>query len=208
MFRAERSEEAYVTKQEILEHALLLFMRKGYEGASMSDLAAATGIKKASLYAHYTGKEEIFSAVFTGVVEEYRAMMETIALRRDDESALTRLERMFRAFLRYCHNNAQMYFWDRYFYFPPEFIQERMERETKETQEEFLRTISLAIAEGIARGEIRAQPVESAALTYYYLMIGLSMSVKLYDRDALERDISLAWAGLARGLQTSGEGEK
>ena len=48
------------------------FMNKGYEGASMSDLAAATGIKKASLYAHYSGKEEIFSAVFTGVVEEYR----------------------------------------------------------------------------------------------------------------------------------------
>ena len=38
-------------------------------------------------------------------------------------------------------------------------------------------------------------------ITYYYLMIGLSMSVKLFDREELEREISLAWAGLARGLQ-------
>lgn len=190
-----------MTKQEILEHALTLFMNKGYEGASMSDLAAETGIKKASLYAHYTGKEEIFSAVFTGVVEEYRETISLLTLRRDEESALTRLERMFRAFLRYCHNNPRMYFWDRYFYFSPEFIKERMERETRETQNEFLRVIQAAISEGIARGEIRQQPVESAALAYYYLMIGLSMSVKLYDREALEQDISSAWAGLARGLQ-------
>ena len=190
-----------MTKQEILEHALTLFMNKGYEGASMSDLAAATGIKKASLYAHYSGKEEIFSAVFTGVVEEYRETISLLTLRRDEESALTRLERMFRAFLRYCHNNPRMYFWDRYFYFSPEFIKERMERETRETQGEFLRVIQSAILEGIARGEIHQQPVESAALAYYYLMIGLSMSVKLYDREALEQDISSAWAGLARGLQ-------
>ena len=189
-----------MTKQEILEHALSLFMTKGYEGASMSDLAAATGIKKASLYAHYSGKEEIFSAVFTGVVEEYRETIQSLTLKRTDESALTRLERMFRAFLRYCHNNERMYFWDRYFYFPPEFIQERMERETKETQGEFQQAIASAIADGIARGEIRPQPVESAALAYYYLMIGLSMSVKLYDREELERDISLAWAGLTKGL--------
>ena len=190
-----------MTKQEILEHALALFMKKGYEGASMSDLAAATGIKKASLYAHYSGKEEIFSAVFTGVVEEYRETIQSLTLKREDESALTRLERMFRAFLRYCHNNPRMYFWDRYFYFSPEFIQARMERETKETQDEFQRAIQSAISDGIARREIRPQPVESAALAYYYLMIGLSMSVKLFDREELEREISLAWAGLARGLQ-------
>ncbi len=191
-----------MTKQEILEHSLTLFMKQGYEGASMSDIASATGIKKASLYAHYSGKEEIFSAVFSGVVEEYRAMMQSLTLRREDESALTRLERMFRAFLRYCHENERMYFWDRYFYFPPEFIRARMEQETKETQGEFLVAISQAISEGIARGEIRPQPVQSAALAYYYLMIGLSMSVKLYEREALERDISLAWAGLARGLRS------
>jgi len=190
-----------MTKQEILEHALALFMKKGYEGASMSDLAAATGIKKASLYAHYSGKEEIFSAVFTGVVEEYRETIQSLTLKREDESALTRLERMFRAFLRYCHNNPRMYFWDRYFYFSPEFIQARMEQETKETQDEFQQAIQSAISDGIARREIRPQPVESAALAYYYLMIGLSMSVKLFDREELEREISLAWAGLARGLQ-------
>ena len=76
-----------MTKQEILEQSLTLFMKQGYEGASMSDIASATGIKKASLYAHYSGKEEIFSAVFSGVVEEYRAMMQSLLLRREPHTA-------------------------------------------------------------------------------------------------------------------------
>ena len=190
-----------MTKQEILNQALQLFMKKGYEGTSMSDIATAAGIQRASLYAHYAGKEDLFSAVFTDVLEEYRSTIAALTKKREGERALMRLERMFRAFLRYCHQNTKVYFWDRYFYYPPEFILARMEQETKDTQGEFLRAITNAMTEGMMRGEIREQPVEGAALAYYYLMIGLSMSLKLYTRDELERDISLAWGGLAQGLR-------
>lgn len=197
-----------MTKQDILARSLELFMEKGYDGASMSDIAAATGIKKASLYAHYTGKEAIFSAVFSDVLQDYRQTISSLTIKRADESALTRLERMFRAFLRYCHQNTKVYFWDRYFYYPPEFIRERMEEETRITQGEFLTAISGAVSEGIERREIRQQSVESAALAYYYAMIGLSMSLKLYSREELERDITLVWGGLEQGLRKEAQKEK
>ena len=197
-----------MTKQDILARSLELFMEKGYDGASMSDIAAATGIKKASLYAHYTGKEAIFSAVFSDVLQDYRQTISSLTIKRADESALTRLERMFRAFLRYCHQNTKVYFWDRYFYYPPEFIRERMEEETRTTQGEFLTAISTALSDGIERGEIRQQSVESAALAYYYAMIGLSMSLKLYSREELERDITLVWGGLEQGLRKEAQKEK
>jgi len=197
-----------MTKSDILTQSLELFMEKGYDGASMSDIAAATGIKKASLYAHFTGKEDIFSAVFSDVLLDYRQAISSLTKKRTDESALTRLERMFRAFLRYCHQNTKVYFWDRYFYFPPEFIRERMEEETRTTQDEFLNAISVAISEGIERGEIRQQTAESAALAYYYAMIGLSMSLKLYSREELERDIKLVWSGLEQGLRKDAQEER
>ena len=197
-----------MTKQDILTRSLELFMEKGYDGASMSDIAAATGIKKASLYAHYTGKEDIFSAVFTDVLQDYLQAISSLTKKRADERALTRLERMFRAFLRYCHQNTKVYFWDRYFYYPPEFIRERMEEETRTTQGEFLTAISGAVSEGIERREIRQQSIESAALAYYYAMIGLSMSLKLYSREELERDITLVWGGLEQGLRKEAQKEK
>lgn len=188
-------------KQEILSQSLRLFLEKGYDGASMSDIASAVGIQKASLYAHYTGKEEIFYAVFSDVLEEYRRLISYFSARQAGETALGQLERVFRAFLLYCHQSTKMNFWDRFFYYPPDFLCERMARETADTQQEFLRMLERVLAEGMEQGEIRRQPIAGAALAYYYLMIGLSMSVSLYARNALERDIALAWGGLQQGLK-------
>ncbi|MDB5618881.1 TetR/AcrR family transcriptional regulator [Tardiphaga sp.] len=45
---------------EALDRALQIFWRKGYEGASMTDLTEAMGITKPSLYAAFGNKEELF----------------------------------------------------------------------------------------------------------------------------------------------------
>jgi len=46
-----------------LERAMLVFWRKGYDGASMSDLTAAIGVTKPSLYAAFGNKEQLFRKV-------------------------------------------------------------------------------------------------------------------------------------------------
>jgi AcrR family transcriptional regulator len=46
--------------EEALERALHVFWRKGYEGASLSDLTEAMGINRPSLYAAFGNKEELF----------------------------------------------------------------------------------------------------------------------------------------------------
>ena len=51
------------TKERILLTALELFARKGYEAASVSDVAGALGITKGALYRHYESKRAIFEAI-------------------------------------------------------------------------------------------------------------------------------------------------
>lgn len=51
------------TKEKILNESLALFSVRGYDGVSMSDIAANVGIKAASIYKHYSGKEDIFRSI-------------------------------------------------------------------------------------------------------------------------------------------------
>jgi AcrR family transcriptional regulator len=43
-----------------LDRALVVFWRKGYEGASLSDLTKALGVNRPSLYAAFGDKEALF----------------------------------------------------------------------------------------------------------------------------------------------------
>ena len=59
------------TKKEILNAALDLFSTQGYEATSISQIASAVGIKKASLYSHYESKKEILDLLIQEVLFAY-----------------------------------------------------------------------------------------------------------------------------------------
>ena len=59
------------TRQEILDAALELFSVQGYEATSISQLASAVGIRKASLYSHFESKQAILDALIRATLEQY-----------------------------------------------------------------------------------------------------------------------------------------
>ena len=56
-----------------LDHALAIFARDGYEGASVNEIATTVGISKPSLYAAFGDKE----ALFLAVLDRYQARQAT-----------------------------------------------------------------------------------------------------------------------------------
>lgn len=52
-------------RSEIIEIATELFLQTGFAGTSISAVAGACGITKASLYHHFTGKDQLFAACVT-----------------------------------------------------------------------------------------------------------------------------------------------
>jgi TetR/AcrR family transcriptional repressor of nem operon len=52
------------TRERIVAEAAGLFNRRGFEGSSMQDLMAATGLEKGGIYRHFSSKEELAVAAF------------------------------------------------------------------------------------------------------------------------------------------------
>lgn len=69
-------------RKGIIAVARRIFLEEGYGAASMSSIAAAVGGSKATLYAYFRSKAELFSAVMDDMTEEMGADK---ILRADDE---------------------------------------------------------------------------------------------------------------------------
>lgn len=66
------------TKDLILITALRLFSERGYDGVSMRELASEVGIKAASIYNHFSSKEDIFNSILVEMQNRYEQIVNTI----------------------------------------------------------------------------------------------------------------------------------
>jgi len=81
-------------KQQLLETALDLFSRKGFEGTTTKELACAAGVAEAVIFRHFPSKQALYTAVLdykvhSGEAEDW--LTETKAcMDRDDDECLFR----------------------------------------------------------------------------------------------------------------------
>ena len=59
------------TKEKILEIALTLFAKNGFNGTSVEQIAQDVGIKAPSLYKHFKGKEDILNSLIDSAEARY-----------------------------------------------------------------------------------------------------------------------------------------
>ena len=56
-------------RRAIVEAARAVFLRKGYGGASMDEVAALAAVSKQTVYKHFSGKQQLFTAIITGDID-------------------------------------------------------------------------------------------------------------------------------------------
>ncbi len=66
----------------IIEAATNLFLRKGFSGVSMEEIAKESSVAKQTLYSYFKGKDDLFRAIIQAQAEEFFAMLP----RNDDPS--------------------------------------------------------------------------------------------------------------------------
>ncbi len=84
-------------RAQLIEVAISIFGRRGFRGATTKAIADAAGISEATIFRHFPSKADLYIAAFrqrTGVgTEQFVAMLEGLADRRQDEELLRALGR-------------------------------------------------------------------------------------------------------------------
>ena len=87
-----------MTRDDILEAAAQVFRKKGFHGASMSDIADSVNLQKASLYHHVTSKQEILLELLERALDLLEEQIRAVA--SQPLPAEQKLRLMVRAYLQ------------------------------------------------------------------------------------------------------------
>jgi AcrR family transcriptional regulator len=90
-----RAQKRAATKHAIQDHALRLFVEKGYDATTVEEIAAAAGVSHMTFFRYFPHKEEVVE------YDEYDPLLEDlIAARPQDEAPITALHNAMRVGLQ------------------------------------------------------------------------------------------------------------
>ncbi|RAV06288.1 TetR/AcrR family transcriptional regulator [Paenibacillus sp. YN15] len=151
-------------KQEILDAALSVYVRLGYNGTDMDIVAAEAGLAKGLMYYYFKTKRELFRAMFETVMEKAMAFHHRFASECAGLGPVEWLAAYTWRMFGLAGNDPRMIQFsmrlpfDAYAVFGPEEWQEGMKRSAIH-----LEAIAAAIREGVERGEMRrVEPLHAA----------------------------------------------
>ncbi len=67
-----KKRNAKISKQRIIDNALILFSQKGYAAASLDELALKSGLNKAMVFYYFKNKKGLYEAVMLHILEQIK----------------------------------------------------------------------------------------------------------------------------------------
>src|SRR6185437_2836529 len=99
--------DGHLRRAEILQAAERIFIRDGYQGATIRKIAEEVGVSSTALYMHFRDKDEILLEICDGVIGTLLASNNEISARLID--AVSRVRLMLEAYMRFGIENPNAY---------------------------------------------------------------------------------------------------
>src|SRR2546425_7154057 len=186
---------------QVLESATRLFTEKGYEAASVRDLAAELEIRPSSLYHHFPGKQHILFAICLGMQKDFNAeVMPELNADRPPDQAIASAVRRHVVFGHRRKGEVLVNIRERRS-LPPEQL-----AQVNGLRREYRDTMARVIEDGCERGLFWVGDPKLAAMAIVDMINGLPQWFKPRDEEDVERVADL-YAGAAvtllRGWETT-----
>lgn len=78
------------TRKQIIQQAAELFNKRGFQGASISDVMESTGLQKGGIYRHFENKEQLALAAFDYAQSQYSQRLQAAMAEQQDGLAKLR----------------------------------------------------------------------------------------------------------------------
>lgn len=183
-----------LTANRIQAVALKHFSGNGYDGTSLAEIASEVGIKKPSIYAHFSSKFDLFSAVVEEVSEDYRAYRNNVISNSVSLNFEQRLFSIFSSMITYFINDrVKMAFWVRLWMFPPAESRDELLGPWKNLNRKFIDEIAIIFEQGMNEGFVRAGNPQDMAHTYLCLLDGFLTRVIISDDADYSRHMEQVW---------------
>ncbi|MGP0577521.1 TetR/AcrR family transcriptional regulator [Paenibacillus sp. S33] len=186
--------------EEIRKAALFQFATNGYEGASLSCIAAEVGIRKPSIYAHFQGKEDLFLQVARYAFQEQNLrIFEYFTERKDQPLKHTLHDFLFWMGQEYESNDSAK-FMLRFSFFPPVSLY----HEVLDIVNPFLDKMERKLTRRLRNTRDREpfghmEPVD-VALAYMTLVDGIMVELLYSGSINYHRRLNAAWPIFWRGI--------
>ncbi|MFC4777912.1 TetR/AcrR family transcriptional regulator [Paenibacillus sp. GCM10023252] len=188
---------AATTSDRIKQEALGCFLESGYEGASMSEIARAVGIKTPSIYAHFKSKEQLFMELVHDVLRDEHLQLSASIPLKEGQDAVGQLRAVYDLFTNLNQLTTGQAFLKRTMLVPPRHLKEELQRlflqyETEYT--DYLHTIMHRGPSGQA--SLSQAEIDWMIAVFFAYTDGLLVEYQLYNEELYEARKELLWEAL------------
>jgi AcrR family transcriptional regulator len=161
-------------KNQILEAAIAVFARLGFQQTRMDDIASQAGLSKGTLYLYYKSKDAVIGALLKYFfTQEFKRLQSFIETERQEPAAeqIMLLTRQLASAMKWMERLMPIAF---------EFYAlAGRDRETRQFLQQYFKDFRTALAHliqrGIERGEFRAVDADTTAITLTALYEGSAL---------------------------------
>lgn len=154
------------TEQHIIEVARQVFIEKGFEETSMSDIAAKAGINRSGLHYYFRTKDRLFEAVFTDIIHYFLPTIHQIILQ--DSPIHERISKITDVYFDMMWATPSM----------PMFVIREMQRDATHLLDtmrkvelgQYISKIKDALQKEMEQGRMRQTPFEFIPYAFYGLL--------------------------------------
>jgi AcrR family transcriptional regulator len=184
------------TVTELLRVSMREFSLYGYDGASLSSIATSAGIKKSSIYNHFSNKQALFLGVVDAVYEAYIEHLKAAAGPGSSMSLKETLENT----AVYLANEENGRFYLHFVLFPPPALQQEIRSRFLSFEEDCSKIFRPRFEAMIHEGLIQEQSLDALLDSFYCLMDGICVQRLYYDEKLWNRKYKAAWEVFWNGI--------